>query len=53
MDGLPTHATLNILTLGSYDLLICMDWLATYKTKLYYYHKNLECVKEEGRKITL
>jgi hypothetical protein len=53
MDGLPTQATLNILSLGSYDLLIGMDWLATYKTKFDFYHKTLECENEEGRKITL
>jgi hypothetical protein len=41
MDGLPTQETLNILPLGSYDLLVGMDWLATYKTKLDYYHKTL------------
>ena len=51
MDGLPTQATLNILPLGSYDLLIGMDWLATYKTKLDCYHKTLECENEEGRRV--
>jgi hypothetical protein len=30
-----------------------MDWLATYKARLDYYHKTLECVSEEGRRITL
>jgi hypothetical protein len=53
MDGFPTRATLNILPLGYYDLLIGMDWLAAYKTKLDFYHKTLECVNEEGRNITL
>jgi hypothetical protein len=53
MGGFPTQATLNILPLGSYDLLIGMDWLATYKTRLDYYHKTLECVSEEGIRITL
>ena len=53
MDGFSTQATLNILPLGSYDLLISMDWIAAYKTKLDCYHKTLECVNEEGRKITL
>jgi hypothetical protein len=53
MDGSPTQATLNILPLRSYDMLIGMDWLATYKTKLDCYHKTLECVNEEGRNITL
>jgi hypothetical protein len=53
MDGFPTQVTLNILSLGYYDLLDGMDWLSTYKTKLDYYHKTLECENEEGRKITL
>jgi hypothetical protein len=53
MDGFPTQATLNVLPLGSYDLLIGMDLLATYKTKLDCYHKTLECENKEGRKITL
>ena len=41
----PTQATLNILPLG-YDLLIGMDWIATYKARLDCYHKTLECVSE-------
>jgi hypothetical protein len=53
MGEFPTQATLNILPLGSYDLLIGMDWLATYKARLDCYHKTLECVSEEGRRITL
>jgi hypothetical protein len=42
-----------MLPLGSYDLLIGMDWLATHKAKLDYYNKTLECEDEEWRKITL
>jgi hypothetical protein len=53
MGGFPTRVTLNILPLGSYDLLIGMDWLVAYKTKLDCYHKTLECVNEEGRMMTL
>jgi hypothetical protein len=49
----PTQATLNILPLGSYDLLIGMDWLATHKARLDCYHKTLECVSKEGKRITL
>jgi hypothetical protein len=41
MGEFPTQATLNILPLGLYDLLIGMDSLATYKARLYYYHKTL------------
>ena len=53
MNELTTRATLSIIPLGSYDLLIGMDWLATHKTKLEYYNKTLECENEEGRKVTL
>jgi hypothetical protein len=53
MGEFHTQSTLNIIPLGSYDLLIGMDWLATYKARLDYYHKTLECVSEEGRRITL
>jgi hypothetical protein len=30
-----------------------MDWLATHKDRLDYYHKTLECVSKEGKRITL
>jgi hypothetical protein len=53
MGVFPTQETLNILPLGSYDMLIGMDWLDSYKTKLDCYNKTLECVNEEGRKMTL
>jgi hypothetical protein len=48
-----TQATLNILPLGSYDLLIGMDWLATHKARLDCYHKTLDCVSKEGKRINL
>jgi hypothetical protein len=48
----PTQATLNILPLGSYDMLIGMDWLAAHKARLECYHKTLECVSKEGKRIT-
>jgi hypothetical protein len=53
MSGFPTQVNLNILPLGSYDLLIGMDGLAAHKTKLDYYIKTLECENEEGRRVTL
>jgi hypothetical protein len=53
MGEFPTQATLNVLPLGSYDMLIGMDWLATHKSKLECYHKTLECVSKEGKRITL
>ena len=47
MDGLLTYANLNILPLGSYDL-IGMDWLEVHKVKLDCYKKKFECMDEEG-----
>ena len=48
MDGLVTYANLNVLPLGSYDVLIRMDWLEVHRVKLDYYNKNFECMDEEG-----
>jgi hypothetical protein len=33
MDGFHTQAILNLLPLGSYELLLGMDWLASHKEK--------------------
>jgi hypothetical protein len=48
MNGLHTQATLNILPLGSYDVLIGMDWLVVHKEKLDFHDKTLECEDSEG-----
>jgi hypothetical protein len=44
---------MNMLHLGSYDLLISMDLLHSHKTKLDSYNKTLECEYGERRRITL
>ena len=48
MDGLVTYADLNVFPLGSYDILIGMDWLEAHKVKLDCYNKTIECIDEEG-----
>ena len=48
MDGLLTCADLNVLPLGSYDVLIGMDWLEAHREKLDCYNKTFECLDEEG-----
>ena len=48
MNGLATCVDLNVLPLGSYDVLIGMDWLEAYRVKLDYYNNNFECMDEEG-----
>jgi hypothetical protein len=35
-----TKVNLNILPLGSYDILICMDWLEKNKVVLNFYEKQ-------------
>ena len=48
MNGLNTWVDLNVLPLGSYDVLIGMDLLEAHRVKLDYYNKNFECMDEEG-----
>ena len=53
MNGLITCVDLNVLPLGSYDILIGMDWLEDHKVKLDYYNKTFECMDEEGNPIVV
>ena len=53
LNGFPTEVNLNILPLGSYDLLIGMDWLEKKKTLMNCWDKTLHCVDEEGKPFTL
>ena len=49
LNGLPIKADLNVLPLGSYDILIGMGWLEVHRAKLDCYNKILECIDDEGR----
>ena len=53
MNGLITCVYLNVLPLGSYDVLIGMDWLEAHRVKLDYYNKNFECTDEEGNPVVV
>ena len=46
MNGLITCVDLNVLLLGSYDVLIGMDWLEAHRVKLDCYNKTFECTDE-------
>ena len=46
MDGLFTYANMNSLPLGSYDILIGMDWLEVHRFKLDCYNKTSKCMDE-------
>ena len=51
MDGLVTYADPNVLPLGSYDVLIGMDWLEVHKVKIDYYHKTFKCMDEGNPRV--
>ena len=48
MDVFVTYVDMNVLPLGSYDVLIGMDWLEAHKVNLDCYNNTFECIDEEG-----
>ena len=53
MDGLVTYADPNVLPLGSYGILIGMDWLEAHRVKLDCYNKTFECMDEKGNPVVV
>ena len=53
MNGLVTCVDMNVLPLGSYDVLIGMDWLEAHRLKLDCYNKTFECMEEEGNPVVV
>jgi hypothetical protein len=53
MNGTNTKADLNTIPLGSYDFLICMDWLENNRAILDCYNKVFTCLDEEGNSRTM
>jgi len=51
MNDFKTQVDLNILPLGSYDLLIGMDWLKKHSIILNCYDKTFSCLDNEGNKV--
>ena len=51
MNEFNTHADLNILPLGSYDMLIEMDWLGKHRVMLNCYDKTFTCINDTGNTI--
>jgi len=52
-DGFISQADLNILPLGSYDVLIGMDWLEEHRVLLDCYDKTFSCIDVKGNKVTV
>ena len=51
LDGLVACAYMNVLPLGSYDILIGMDWLEAQRAKIDCYNKSFECLDEGKLKV--
>jgi hypothetical protein len=53
MDGMETKVDLNVLPLGSYDLLIGMDWLEKHAVVVNCRNKTFDCLDELGQGKTI
>lgn len=53
LNGLSEWICLNILPLGSYDVLIGVDCLEAHWIKLDCYNKNFDCIDGDGNSITI
>ena len=53
MNGFPTRVNMNILPLGSYDILIGMDWLEEQHVMLDFLHKSILCTDSEGNQVKI
>jgi len=53
LNCMPTSTNLNVVPLGSYSMLLGMDWLYLHKTKVDCYNKAIECLDDNGEKRIL
>ena len=53
MNDLKTHVDLNILPLGSYDLLIRMNGLEKHRVILNCYDKKNSCLDDKGNTMVI
>lgn len=53
VNDMPTSTNINLLLLGSYDVLVNMNCKEAQKTKSDFYNKSLECLSDEGEIVTL
>jgi hypothetical protein len=49
LNRVNTNFDLNIISLGSYDILIGMDWLDKHHVVLDCHNKTFTCLNEEGK----
>ena len=53
MDHFETVVKLNVLHLGSYDLLIGMDWLEQHRVILNCYDKTFTCLNSDEKLVSV
>ena len=53
MDQFETQVKLNVLPLGSYDILIEMDCLEKHRVILNCFHKTFSCLNKAGERTTI
>ena len=53
LNGFPTKVNLNTLPLGSYDILIDMDWLEHHHVMLHFLHKSILCTDSQGNQVNV
>ena len=53
LNGFPTRINLNILPLGSYDILISMDWLEQHHVMLDRLHKSIFYTNSQGNQVKI
>ena len=51
MSQFKTQVKLNVLPLGSYDVLIGMDWLEIHQVVLNCFEKTFTCLNDKGERI--
>ena len=53
MDQFENFVKLNVLPLGSYDILIGMDWLEQHRVVLNCFDKTFTCINNDGKLISV
>jgi len=53
LNGMPTTSHLNVFPLGSYSMILGMNWIYLHRTKVECFDKVIECVDDSGEKRTL
>ena len=53
MDQFETSVKLNVLPLGSYDILIGMDWLKQHRVVLNCFDKTFTCINNDGEIVNV